>query len=82
MRLIHYYSSMNCFGDKDPGQFGSLQGTKTLNTSIREQAKGDEKIISIVLWMRMGGGVHLNLTLLWWPNPISKIYSQRHTQHR
>ena len=56
MRLIHSYSRMNYFGDKDLDQSGCQQGIRTQNISIKEPAKDEEKTILLVYRMRMDGG--------------------------
>ena len=53
---------MNNFGGRDPGLFGYRRGIKIQNTSIKEQANKEGKITSMVFWMRMAGGLHLNMT--------------------
>jgi len=50
---------MSFFGDKDPDQFGYLQGTRTQNTFITEPANAEEKIISPKCLILKKGGVLL-----------------------
>ena len=62
MRSTPCYFRMNYFGGSGHGPFGYRRGIKTQNTSTKEQAKQDGRIISMALWMGRLDGVHLNLT--------------------
>ena len=57
-----YYFRMNYFGGSGHDPFGYRAGIKTQNTSTKERANEDERIISMAFWMTQVGAVYLNLT--------------------
>ena len=62
MRSIPCYSRMNYFRGRGHGLFGYLWRIKTQNTSTKERAKDNERIIYMAFWMRLLGGAHMNVT--------------------
>ena len=55
-------------------QFGYLQGIRTQNIFIREQARGIEKITFQVFWMTRADGAILRMRLQVWLKNTSKFY--------